>query len=43
MAEILRVIQPVTNQKFIRRIETNELRFVLQSLCDPLVEKRADL
>ena len=43
MAEILRVIKPITNQKLIRRIKTNELRLELQSFGDPFVEERAYL
>src|SRR5437868_1646770 len=43
MAEILRVIQPISNQKLIRRIETNELRFKLQSFGDPFVQERTYL
>ena len=37
MAEVLRVIQPISNQKLMRRIETNELRIVLQSIGDSLM------
>jgi len=43
MAEVLRVIQPISNQKLVRRIETNELRIVLQSIRDSLMEQRTDL
>src|SRR3954465_823028 len=42
MAEILRVIKPVSNQKFIRSIKTNELRVVRQVLCNALVKQGAD-
>ena len=37
MAEVLRVIQPISNQKLIRRIESNELRLILEPAGDPLV------
>jgi hypothetical protein len=37
MAEVLRVIQPISNQKLMRRIETDELRVVLQALGNPLM------
>src|SRR5712671_2798311 len=43
MAEVLRVIQPVTHQELIRRIETNEPRIVLQPFRDALVQQRTDL
>ena len=39
MAEILRVVKPVSNQKFIRSIKTNELRVVRQVLCNSLVKQ----
>ena len=42
MAEILRVVEPISNQKFIRRIKTNELRLVLQVSRDSFVQQRAD-
>jgi hypothetical protein len=41
VAEVLRVIQPITNQKLVRRIETNELRIELETFSNPLVQKRA--
>src|SRR5215208_740056 len=43
MAEILRVIQPVSNQKFIRRIKTHELRIVLQTVGNSFVKQRTNL
>ena len=43
MAEILRVIEPISNQKFIRRIKTNELRFVFQTFRDPFMKQRTYL
>ena len=43
MAEILRVIEPISNQKFIRRIKTNELRIVLQILRNSFVKQGTDL
>src|SRR5689334_5264382 len=43
MAEILRVIEPISNQKFIRRIETNELRVVLQLFRNAFVKQSANL
>src|SRR4026208_1716437 len=43
MAEVLRVIQPISNHKLVGRIETNELRVVLQSFGNPLVQQRTDL
>ena len=43
MAEILRVIEPISNQKFIRSIKTNELRLESQILGNPFMEQRTDL
>src|SRR5687768_4748240 len=43
MAEVLRVIQPISNQKLVRRIETDESRLVLQPFGDPFVQQRTDL
>ena len=43
MAEILRVIKPISNQKFIRSIETNELRVELEAIRNPFMKERAYL
>ena len=42
MAEILRVIESISHQKFIRSIKTNELRFVIQVPRNPFMQQRAD-
>jgi hypothetical protein len=42
MAEVLRVVQPISHEKFVGRIESYELRLVLQLASDVLVQQRAN-
>jgi hypothetical protein len=43
VTEVLGVVESVTHQEFIRRIEPHELRGIPQVLRDMLVQKRAHL
>ena len=42
MAEIFRVVQPITHEEFVGRIESDELRFVLELGRNVLVQQRAN-
>jgi hypothetical protein len=43
MAEILRVVQPVSDQELVRRVEPHESRLVPELVGDVLVKEGADL
>jgi len=42
MAEILRVVQPISHEKFVGRIKSDELRLVLQLGRNVLVQQSAN-
>jgi hypothetical protein len=41
--KVLGVVEPVPDQEFIRRVESHELRGILEIVRDMLVQQRADL
>jgi hypothetical protein len=43
MPKVLGVVEPIPNEKFVRRIESDEAHGIIQVGGDVLVEKRADL
>jgi hypothetical protein len=42
MAEVFRVVQPITHEKFVGRIEAYELRLIFQLGRDVLVKQSAN-
>ena len=42
MAEVFRVVQPITHEKLVGRIESDELRLILQLGRNVLVQQRAN-